>query len=127
MLGQEILVDTCMYDYYDRLSDAAQFLVTGISSQEFHIPGSNYVLISCKNKFRGIKVIGNYTLSSNFTMKFTLYANRKSEMRAISINRTAQLVPCHLGYWYYSKSLSCECHNASGIVFCSGSSSSTIK
>ena len=127
MLGQEILINTCMYDYYNRPSDAAQFLVTGINSQDFFIPGSKYVLISCNNTFQGVKIIGNHSLSSNYTMKFTLYVNRKSEMRTISINLTVQLVPCHLGYLYYSKSQSCECYNASDIVFCSGTTSSTIK
>ena len=126
MLGQEILIDTCMYDYYDRPSDAAQFLVTGNNNREFYIPGSKYVLITCNNTFQGLSIIGNNTLPSNYTMKFTLYVNRKSEMKTISINLTVELVFCHPGYWYYPKSLRCQCYNASNVVFCSGKGS-TIK
>ena len=126
MLGQEILIDVCMYDYYDQPSDTAQFLITSANNQESYIPASRYVLISCNNTIQGIKIIGNNSLPSNYTLEFTLYVNRRSEMRTISANLTVELVPCHPGYWYYSKPLQCECYNASDIVFCSHGSS-TIK
>ena len=49
-----------------------------------------------------------------------------SERKVISVNLTVGLSPCHPGFQYHSKSQRCECYNNSGIVLCSGSSS-TIK
>ena len=49
-----------------------------------------------------------------------------SNWKQISVNLIVELSPCHPGFWQYSKSRTCECYNASDIVFCSGSSS-TIK
>ena len=128
MLGEEILIDACMYDYYDQPSNAAQFLVTGHidNNQELYVAGPQYVLISCNNTFQGVNVIGNTSLPSNYTMKFTLYVNRKSEMKTISVSLTVGLVSCHPGYWRYPESLRCECYNVSDIVFCFGGGS-TIK
>ena len=126
MLGQEILIDACMYDYYDQPSNAVQFLVTGHDdNQELYVPGLQYVLISCNNTFQGVNVIGNTRLPSNYTMKFTLYVNHKSEMKTISISLTVGLVSCHPGYRCYPESLRCECYNVSdiNIVFCSGGGS----
>ena len=129
MLGQEIIFDACMYDYYDQPSDTARFLVGGNDIQDYYIPGSKYMLISCNNTFKGVGLIGNDTppiLPFNFSTNITLYVNRISEMKTISINLVVGLVSCHPGFWYNDKSHKCECFNASDIVFCSGSSS-TIK
>ena len=82
------------------------------------------MLISCNNTFQGITIIiGNKSLPSNYTMEFTLYTNRQSEMRILSISLTVELAPCHPGYWYYPKLLKCECFNASDIIVCSSGSS----
>ena len=131
MLGQEILIDACMYDYFDQPSDAARFLVDGADKQKYYIPGSKYVLISCNNSFKGIELIGNDTspglvLPFNYSIKITLHVDRISEMKTISINLTVGLMSCHPGYEYNDKSHKCECYNASDIVSCSDSSS-TIK
>ena len=129
MLGEEVLFDACMYDYYDRPSDDARFVVSGAGNQDIYIPGSKYVIISCNNTIQGITLNANNSLPvlpSNYSMNITLYINHLSEMKAISVNLTVELVSCHPGFWYYRKSKKCECYNASDIVFCSGSSS-TIK
>ena len=126
MLGQEILIDACMYDYYDRPGNAAEFLVNDEGNEEFYNPGSKYILVSCNTTFHVITLIGNSSspvLPSNYSMNITLYVNRKSEMKTISVNLTVELVPCHPGFWYYQNSHQCECYNASGIVLCSNSSS----
>ena len=130
MLGEELLVDACMYDYYDRPSNDARFEVSGDDNQDYYIPGSQYVLVSCNSTVQGISLNGNTVspaLPSNYSMTLTLYINRLSEMKQISVNLTVELVTCHPGYWYYHKSGKCSCYNDSDIVFCSGSSSSTIK
>ena len=126
MLGEEVLVGACMYDYYDRPSDDARFVVTGSSNQDYYIPGSKDVIVSCNNTMQGITLNGNSispTSPSNYSMTITLYVNRLSEMKAISVNLTVGLVSCHPGFWQYSESKTCECYNANNIVLCSGNSS----
>ena len=129
MLGQEILIDACMYDYYDRSTGTEEFLVSSAYSQDYYIPGSKYILISCNHTFQGISIVGNNTVSVlpfNYSMTIALYVARTSEMKSISLNLTVELSPCHPGFWYHNTSQKCECYNSTNIVFCSGSSS-TIK
>ena len=130
MLGQNILFDACMYDYYDQPSDAARFVVNSTADyQDYQIPGSNYMLISCNNTFEGVALIGNDTspvLPFNYSANITLHVDRISEMKVISVNFTVELVSCHPGFWYSDKSHKCECYNVSDIVYCTGRSS-TIK
>ena len=129
MLGEEVLVEACMYDYYNRPSDDARFEVAGSNNQDYYTPGSKYILVSCNSTIQGVSLYGNTispVLPSNYSMNITLYISRLSEMNPISVNLMVELVPCHPGFWYYHKSGKCDCYNASDIVFCSGSSS-TIK
>ena len=129
MLGEEVLVSACMYDYYDRPSDDARFVVTGSDRQDYYIPGSKDVIVSCNNTIYGITLNGNDILPaapSNYSMTITLYVSRLSEMKAISINLTVGLVSCHPGFWQYPESEKCECYNANNIILCSDNSS-TIK
>ena len=75
MLGQEILIDACMYDYYDRSTGTEEFLVSSADSQDYYIPGSQYILISCNRTFQGISIVGNKTvpvLPFNYSMTITL-------------------------------------------------------
>ena len=129
MLGEEVLVSACMYDYYDRPSDDARFVVTSSNNQDYYIPGAKDVIVSCNNTLQGITLNGNNILpasSSNYSMTITLYVDRLSEMKSISVNLTVGLVFCHPGFWQYLESNTCECYNANDIVLCS-SNSSTIK
>ena len=129
MLGQEIFIDACMYDYYDRPTGTEEFLISSADDQDYYIPGSQYILISCNHTFHGINIIGNKTtpvLPFNYSMTISLYVVRVSEMKTISINFIVELSQCHPGFWYDSTSHKCECYNSTNIVTCSGSSS-TIK
>ena len=130
MLGQEILIDACMYDYYDRPTGTEEFLVSSDDGQDYYIPGSQYILISCNHTFQGISIIENKTtpiLPFNYSMMIALYAVRISEMKTISINLIVELSQCHPGFWYHNTSHKCECYNSTNIVTCSGSSSSIKK
>ena len=62
MLGQEIMIDACMYDYYDRSTSTAEFFITSTDNQDYYISGSQYILISCNHTFQGISIIGNPVL-----------------------------------------------------------------
>ena len=129
MLGQEVLIDACMYDYYDQPTGTEEFLVSSADGQDYYITGSQYILISCNHTFHGISIIGNNTtpiLPFNYSMTIALYVVRISEMKTISINLIVELSQCHPGFWYHRTSRKCECYNYTNIVTCSGSSS-TIK
>ena len=130
MLGQEILIDACMYDYYDRPTGTEEFLVSSTDGQDYYIPGSQFILISCNHTFQGINIIVNNTtpvLPFNYSMTIALYVVRISEMKTISINLIVELSQCHPGFWYHNTSRKCECYNSTGIVTCSGSSSNIKK
>ena len=106
-----------------------EFLVSSDDGQDYYIPGSRYILISCNHTFQGISIIGNKTtpvLPFNYSMTIGLYIVRISEMKAISVSLTVELSSCHPGFWYDNTTQRCECYNSSSIVLCSGSSS-TIK
>ena len=129
MLGQEILIYACMYDYYDRSTGTEEFLVSATDDQDYYVPGSQYILMSCNHTFQGISINGNTTtpvLPFNYSMTIGLYVVRISEMKTISVSLTVELSPCHPGFWYDNTSQKCECYNSTGIVLCSGRSS-TIK
>ena len=96
MLGQEILIDACMYDYYDRPTQTEEFIVSSADDQD-------YILISCNHTFEGISIVGNSiapVLPFNYSMVIALYVVRKSEMKTISVTLTVELSQCHPGFWY---------------------------
>ena len=129
MLGQEILIVDCMYDYYGRPTGTEEFLLSSADGQDYYIPGSQYILISCNHTFQGISITGNKTtpvLPFNYSMTIGLYVVHISETKTISVSLTVELCPCHPGFWYDNTSQKCECYNSTNIVLCSGSSS-TIK
>ena len=129
MLGQEILIDACMYDYYDRPTGTEEFLLSSADHQDYYILESQYILISCNHTFQEIYIISNNTfpvLPFNYSMTISSYVVRISEMRSISVNLMIELSLCHPGYWYYGTSGKCECYNSTNTVICYGSSS-TIK
>ena len=128
MLGQEILIYACMYDYYDRPTCTEEFLMSSTDNQYYYIPGLQYILISWNHTFQGINIIGNNTtpvLPFNYSMIINLYLAHISEMKTVTVNLLVELSSCHPGFWYYNTSQKCECYNSS-IELCSGSSS-TIK
>ena len=127
MLGTEIVLPACVFDYYNHSVDSTQFLLQSKMHPYYSIIGPKQVLISC-NTFEGISIIGNHSLTKtiNFSINITLNAVFNPNWRSISVNLIIELSPCHLGFWQYPQSLKCECYNATDIVFCSDTSS-TIK
>ena len=128
MLGQEIPIQTCLLDYYNKPAEVTQFKVSGVNHQNYFVHGSNYTSISCNHTIGGINIIGSIPISDlplNFSILFTSYTI-DAERKVIFVNLMVELSPCHPGFQYHGKSQRCECYNKSGIVYCSGSSS-TIK
>ena len=131
MLGQEILLDACMYDYYNTTADAAQFLVTGnsvgnesVGNKDFML-GLNNTFISCNHTVPDIRIlnakINDTELPYNYSMSIALFVNRFSESKRVSANLTVQLTTCHPGFYYHERE--CKCYDANDNVFCSGSNS----
>ena len=58
MLGQEIIIDACVRDYYNQPTVETQFVVDSNDENHF-INGSNSVLISCTNGLQGICITGS--------------------------------------------------------------------
>ena len=125
MLGEEILLDACMYDYYDHPVDVARFSISGANNQGYHLD-SNNTLMTCNRTLELVDIHGIESGPFNYSINVSLYDNRQSESKEVLTNLLVELFPCHLGFTYHKKSQKCECYNASDIVFCSGSSS-TIK
>ena len=127
MLGSEIIIPACVLDYFNKLVDSAHFLIQSEIQSSYFVSGLKQILISC-GTFEGINIIGNQSLSksANFSVNIALNIALNSNWKQISINLIIELSPCHPGFWQYTKLRTCECYNASDIVFCSGSSS-TIK
>ena len=127
MLGTEIAIPACVLDYYNHSVDSTQFLVRSKIHPIFINSGPKEALISC-NKFDGVNIIGNQSLSKsmNFSINLTLNIALNSNWKPILVRLIIELLPCRPGFWQYPNSVRCECYNASDIVFCSGSSS-TIK
>ena len=128
MLGQEIIIHACLLDYYNQPAEVTQFKVISQIYKLFSVHGSEFTSISCNHTIEGISIIGNKPISGlplNYSVILSSYTSN-SERKTISVNLTVGLSPCHPGFQYHGKSQKCECYNNSGIVHCSGSSS-TIK
>ena len=127
MFGQEIIINGCVFDYYNQSSEAARLLDISSDTKDYYIHGSDNVLISCNHTFQGISVSGNVNafnaLPSNIIVKLTLHFDRRSESNSISVILRVELSPCHPGFIYNSSSHMCQCYNTGDVVFCSDSNS----
>ena len=126
MLGQEITINVCLLDHYNKPAEVTQFKFIGENHQNYFMHGSEYTSISCNHTIEGISIQGNKSVSNlplNYSILVTSYATGKSVRKIVSVNVTVGLSPCHPGFQYNSKSQMCECYNTSGVVYCSGSSS----
>ena len=130
MLGEEIIIPVCLRDYCNEPSYSTQrFTIREFSKPNYVINGSTEFLLSCQSDaLQDIRIIGNESLTKllNYSFDVTLNIYGNSNWKQVSINLTIQLTPCYPGFWQYPESHKCECYNASGIISCSGSSS-TIK
>ena len=123
MLGQEVTFDACVLDYFDKPTDATDFLVSGMEHQDYNISGSKYVSISCNQVIQGISIIGNLHSkhSYNYSINISLYTVHIPDTKLVSAILIVELTQCY--HWYSSESYKCECYNLRNIVSCSGSSS----
>ena len=133
MLGQEILLDACMYDYYDKEAEIAQFLVSAYSNgsesvgndNENFTLGLNTTTISCNHTVPDIRINAatkdKPKLPHNYTLNFNLFASRFSETKMVFAELTVELSECHEGFYYNEGA--CQCYDTGNIVICTGTSS----
>ena len=120
MLGQEIIIDACVLDYYGKIAEGAQFAVRK-SSNIHHLNGTNFISVSC-DALQGISVVGEKVVSiTNFSLTLTSHAGSQSDLKTISVELITQLTPCHPGFYYDDNR--CVCYRDDDIITCSGSTS----
>ena len=123
MLGQEIIVDACVRDYYDQRAVETQFMVDS-NDKNHTINGTNSVLISCDNGLQGINITGSKISDiTNFTMNLTFRDGSWSNLKTISVGLIIELSPCHPGFYYDSTTKKCVCYYNDDIITCSDSTS----
>ena len=121
MLGEEIIINACVKDYYNQPAGPTQFVLSS-EDQNHHIIESDNVLISCK-VFGGVSVGGKIVLdATNYSVIITSYEDSISNIREFFIELIIALSPCHPGFHY--DNTTCVCYSDSDIVSCSGSASS---
>ena len=127
MLGEEINVPATVLDYFNHSTYRVRFLLHYVPYQNYSLSGLTEFLLS-SGSISGITIKGNKSLTKplNCSINIILHKDRNLGRTQISVNLTIELTPCHLGFWQYPNSESCECYNASDFVYCSGSTS-TIK
>ena len=123
MLGQEIMIDACVLDYFNRPADATQFLVNSNDQSRQINESSTKVLMSC-DILQGISVIGNQvTSATNFSMTLTSHNGNQYDLKRISVQLIIELSPCHPGFYYDDTTQRCVCYDDNDFITCSDSKS----
>jgi len=123
MLGQEVIINACVLDYYNQPAGTKQFVLSN-NNQGHHIVGSSNVLLSC-TAFKGVSVIGKRILhATNYSINITSYDSSQSDSKKFSVELITELSPCHPGFHYNNTTQTCVCYSDSDVVSCSGSTSS---
>ena len=124
MLGQEIIINACVLDYYNQPAESTQFVLSS-EDQDYHIIGSDNVLISCTAAFEGVRIKGERVFeATNYSINITSYDGSISDVKKFTIELITELSPCHPGFHYDNTTQTCVCYSDSAIVSCSGSTSS---
>ena len=75
ILGQEIIIDACVFDYYDQPADGTEFFVIG-EDQDHRFDGSRSILIFC-DTFNGISIVGKeISQPANFSISISSHEGR---------------------------------------------------
>jgi len=126
MLGQKIIINAFVLDYYNESAGPTRFVLSS-EDQDHHIVKPHNVLIS-SGVFDGVSIMGiEVTGATNYSVNITLYDGSMSYVKKFFIELIIELSPCHLGFYYNNTAETCECYSDSDIVSCSGSTSSIKK
>ncbi|XP_065895657.1 uncharacterized protein [Dysidea avara] len=125
MLGQEIMINACVRDYFNQTAEPTQFVLSS-EDQNHNITGPDNVLISCA-LLEGVSIMGEKILDvTNYSINVTSYDGNKSELKLFFVQLILELSPCQPGFHYDNDNatLRCVCYSNSDVVSCSGSTSS---
>ena len=64
MLGQEIAINPCLLDYYNKPAEVTQFSIIGEKHVNHFLQGSEYASLSCNHTIKGISIGGNKPIPS---------------------------------------------------------------
>jgi len=124
MLGQEIIINASVLDYYNQLAISTQFVLISKDRDYHNVIGSDNVLIS-RTVFQGVSIMGRKIVEAdNYSITITSYDGSTSDLKEISIDLIIELSPCHPGFQYDNATQTCVCYSDSDIVSCSGITSS---
>ena len=122
MLGQEMVINSCLIDHYDKPSDeVVEFLISGKNAEL--TPSLKYIAVSrCSDT--PISITGNQRSLVNYTITISTFMLHIEERKQISIDLIVGLSSCHSGFLYNEISQNCECFDTNNdVVFCSASTS----
>ena len=124
MLGQEIIINACVLDYYNQPAESTKLDIRS-KDQDHHIIQSDNVLLSC-TVFAGVSISGRRLIeNTNYSVDIISQDGSKSDLKKFSILLITELSPCHPGFYYDNTTQTCVCYSDSDtIVSCSGSASS---
>ena len=134
MLGQEVIISGCVYDYFDNpVTIATKFNVDRTMFHENYdavtfVESTYETCLSTPGIQINVNIIGNSDINSSFIYSVILTSSPllSDEWRPISLNLSIQLSPCHLGFQYSHDSQQCKCYGENNIVVCSISCKPTI-
>ena len=130
MLGQEIMIDACVLDYYNQAGNVVPFLIstdncTNINGcQDYYLDGQDIFSVFCHTKFQGVSLVGQKimpTTAINYSIALISYFAHDFKRKKIEVKVNIQLVPCHPGFWHNNEK--CECFSGGDVIPCSGSNS----
>ena len=119
MLGQEIVLNGCLYDLFDNPINAEMQFEIDSANDSFNVRFHENPSISCNSSgsfhfcIYGNNINTNYNLSINITVR-----------PLISSHLLIQLLPCHFGFQYHEETEICECYDEDNIVMCNKATSS---
>ena len=129
MLGQEIIINACILDYYNQPSNSVRFTISGEENPNLQTNGPHDILLSCDDDaFKGVSITGNKVSASsvNFSVIIRYHTDLFSYEKPFFIEVVVEISPCHPGFWYDKVLQKCTCYDNSNVVFCSDTNS-TIK
>ena len=122
MLGQEIIIDACVLDYYDQPVDGTLFIIYSEDKDYDLINGSSSAAVVSCGGFQGVRIVGKAVSGAvNYSLTITSHDGSKSDLKT-TLKLIIELSPCHPGFHHDNDT--CVCYSDSDIVSCSGSTSS---
>ena len=150
MLGQDIILSTCLLDYNRKPAGIALFFVTYIgNNRNYSLSGSRGLSIGQSSQgIDNLRITGTHFPHQSFNSYYfkysddnmsniyfsdknyailQLYSLYEAELKPIVVNLIIEMSPCHSGFYYSDKDEICVCYTTDYIVSCSGSNATITR